>query len=113
MIATERRPPSFARLRAALPDLDCRLGDGLAVLRPGEVEGVVVAGMGGITISSILEAAPAVARALDWLVLQPQQHPERLLAWLEEAGYAVCARAAAAQGGHSYTVLLVTGHERS
>jgi len=113
VVATERRPASFARLRAAVPHLDCRLGEGLEVLRPGEVEGVVLAGMGGHSIARILDASPAVTRALDWLVLQPQQHAERLIDWLEPAGYRVLARDAAAQGRRSYTVLLVTGHERS
>jgi tRNA (adenine22-N1)-methyltransferase len=113
VVATERRPPSYARLRAAVPQLDCRQGEGLAVLRPGEVEGAVVAGMGGHSIARILDASPALARSLDWLVLQPQQHADRLMAWLDEAGYRIRARDTAAQGRHSYTVLLVTGHERS
>jgi len=40
-------PPSFARLRAALPGLDCRLGEGPGgACWPGRVEGAVVAGMG-------------------------------------------------------------------
>ena len=97
----------------AVPQLDCRQGDGLAVLRPGEVEGAVVAGMGGHSIARILDASPAVARSLDWLVLQPQQHADRLVAWLDGAGYRVRACQTAAQGRRSYTVLLVTGHERS
>jgi tRNA (adenine22-N1)-methyltransferase len=112
VVATERRPASYSRLRAALPELDCRMGDGLEVLRPGEVEGVVVAGMGGHSIARILDASPAVTRSFDWLVLQPQQHAEQLVAWLEPAGFRVRARDAAAQGGRSYTVLLVTRHER-
>jgi tRNA (adenine22-N1)-methyltransferase len=113
VVASERRPPSYARLRVAVPQLDCRLGEGLEVLRPGEVEGVVLAGIGGYSIARILDASPAVARSLAWLVLQPQQHAERLVAWLEPAGYRIRARDAAAQGRRSYTVLLVTGHERS
>jgi tRNA (adenine22-N1)-methyltransferase len=113
VVVTERRPPSYARLRVAVPQLDCRLGEGLSVLRPGEVEGVVLAGMGGHSIARILEASPAVARALDWLVLQPQQHAERLIEWLGPAGYRVRTSDTAVQGRRSYTVLLVTGHERS
>jgi len=113
VVATERRPPSYARLRVALPGLDCRLGEGLEVLRPGEVEGVVLAGMGGHSIARIVDASPAVAGALDWLVLQPQQHADRLVAWLEAAGWRIDARDIAVQGRRSYTVLLVTGHERS
>lgn len=113
VIATERRPGPYARLRAALPSVDCRQGEGLEVLRPGEVEGVVLAGLGGHTIARILEGSPRVAQALDWLVLQPQQHANHLLAWLGPAGYRVDNRATMSEGRHSYTVLLVRPHERS
>ena len=113
VIATERRPGPYSRLRAALPDLDCRQGEGLEVLGPGEVEGVVLAGLGGHTIARVLESAPAVARTLEWLVLQPQQHADHLLAWLGPAGYRVAVRATMSQGRHSYTVLLVRPYERS
>jgi tRNA (adenine22-N1)-methyltransferase len=113
VIATERRPASFGRLRAALPDLDCRLGEGLTVLRPGEVEGIVLAGLGGHAIMRILAAAPTVASSLDWLVLQPQQHGDKLVAWLPAAGYDVAASTTVVQGRHSYRVLLVTSHERA
>ncbi len=112
VVATERRPASFERLRAAVPQLDCRLGDGLGVLRPGEVQGAVVAGMGGHKIARMLEGSPEVTRSLGWLVLQPQQHAAELEAWLREARYTVRTRHTAAQGRYSYTVLLVTGHER-
>jgi tRNA (adenine22-N1)-methyltransferase len=111
VVATERRPASFARLRAALPDVDCRMGEGLAALRPGEVDGVVLAGIGGHGIARILDAAPAVTASLGWLVLQPQQHPEALVAWLAGAGLTVRTRTTAVQARRSYTVLLVTGHE--
>lgn len=113
VVATEARPGPFARLRAALPQLDCRLGDGLNVLRPGEVDGVVLAGMGGRTIVRMLESSPEVAAGLDWLVLQPQQHVEPLRSWLASSGYVIRACATTAQGRHSYTVLVVVRHERS
>ena len=113
IVATEGRPGPYARLRAAVPHIECRLGDGLAALRPGEVEGVVLAGLGGHRIAAILAGAPAVTAALEWLVLQPQQHVEQLVGWLGAAGYVVLARTVAAQGRHSYTVLLVSRHERS
>jgi tRNA (adenine22-N1)-methyltransferase len=111
VIATEARAGPFRRLRTAARDLDCRLGSGLEPLRPGEVEGVVLAGLGGHRIAAVLEASPAVASALAWLVLQPQQHAARLLEWLGPAGYAVRALTTVAQGRHSYTVLLVSRYE--
>ena len=38
--------------------VELRLGNGLEVLRPGEAEDIVIAGMGAETICEILEAAP-------------------------------------------------------
>ena len=107
MVASERSAGSFARLRAASPDLDCRLGEGLAVLEPGEVEGAVLAGMGGRKILRILGAAPKVVGRLDWLVLQPQQQAGELVDGLAAAGFRLERDTQAVQGGRSYRVLLV------
>src|SRR5579875_1654868 len=107
VVATEAGRGPFERLRAALPGLDCRLGDGLEALRPGEVEGAVMAGMGGRTMVRVLERSPEVAERLRWLVLQPQQHLDRLLTWLEGTGHRIESRREVVQGRRSYTVLLV------
>jgi len=107
VVATEAGRGPFERLRAALPGLDCRLGDGLEALRPGEVEGAVMAGMGGRTMVRVLERSPEVAERLGWLVLQPQQHLHLLLGWLETTGHRIELRREVVQGRRSYTVLLV------
>lgn len=52
-------------------DIALRLGGGLSVLEKGEVDGVVIAGMGGLMMRDILEADIDKAQALHWLVLQP------------------------------------------
>lgn len=51
--------------------IECRLGDGLTCLRPGEVEGAVICGMGGPLMVRILEMAPNVWEQFSYLVLQP------------------------------------------
>jgi tRNA (adenine22-N1)-methyltransferase len=104
VIATEVGPSSFLRLP---PSLDRRRGDGLSVLQPGEVDGVVVAGMGGRTIAGVLQAGSEVAVSLRWLVLQPQQHASWLEAWLLQAGYRLLGARDVDQGRRSYRVLLV------
>jgi tRNA (adenine22-N1)-methyltransferase len=104
VIATELRPGSFARLPASL---ERRRGDGLSVLRPGEVEGVIVAGVGARTIARMLEGGGKVALSLGWLVLQPQQHVSQLEAWLARAGYRLRAARDVDEGRRSYRVLLV------
>jgi tRNA (adenine22-N1)-methyltransferase len=107
VIATERSAGSFQRLVAASPGLDCRIGEGLSVLDPEEVEGVVLAGMGGRTIAGILSSSPAVAGALGWLLLQPQQRAPELATWLRGARYRTLSADEAVEGPRSYPVLLV------
>jgi tRNA (adenine22-N1)-methyltransferase len=111
VVATERTRGPFERLRAQSPDLDCRLGDGLSVIAPAEVEGVVLAGMGGRTIARLLSDAmatrPAVLAGLRWLVLQPQQDVDRLVGWLGTEGFRTLSSEEAVERGRPYRVLLV------
>ncbi len=59
-----------------LPDIEpeLRQGPGLSVLRPGEADVLMIAGMGGILISRILEADPEIVGTASRLVLQPRNH---------------------------------------
>jgi tRNA A22 N-methylase len=68
---------------------------------------VVLAGMGGHTIARILSTSPEAVRTLGWLVLQPQQNPFQLSAWLNGAGFHTLAAEQAVDRGRWYTVLLV------
>lgn len=103
VVATERTPASLARLRAAAPGLDCRLGEGLAPLSAGEVEGAVLAGLGGRSISGLLTGGRPADLGLRWLVLQPQDRAHELEHGLE--GYAVCFGGWAVQGRRLYRVV--------
>jgi tRNA (adenine22-N1)-methyltransferase len=107
VIATERAAGPFQRLRRLAGGLECRLGEGLDPLREGEVEGVVLAGMGGPTIARVLSRGAVVARRLSWLVLQPQQRAHQLERWLAAHGYEIMRAEWAIQGHRLYRVLLV------
>lgn len=61
-----------------------RLGDGLTPLKAGEVQAVIIAGMGGILISDILQADIEKARSFSRLILQPRNHSPELRQWLHE-----------------------------
>lgn len=87
VIAIERTQGALERLRATAEGrYEVRSGDGLRALKPGEVEGSVIAGMGGVTIAGILQQAPEQVRSLRWLVLGPHSENHRLEAWLAGAG---------------------------
>lgn len=90
--------------------VDFRLGDGLSVLRPGEADVLVVAGMGGDAIVSILSAAPW-SRAGPLLLLQPMSKAEVLRAWLPLNGYQVFSEELVQDKGVLYPILSVRGGE--
>jgi tRNA (adenine22-N1)-methyltransferase len=64
--------------------IDLRLGDGLTVLMPGEVETIVIAGMGASTMIKILDQTPEVLSQAKRLILQPMRNVPRLRTWLAE-----------------------------
>ncbi len=105
VIPTERLPGPALRARERLGD--CRLGEGLSPISPGEVEVAVIAGMGGETIARILERAGDAVRHLDRLVLQPQQRVEALRRWLPAHAYRVLEERSAVDRRRTYTVLVV------
>lgn len=69
--------------------IELRLGDGLAVIKAGEVELVVIAGMGGTAIRGILERAPHVISKLQKLILQPMNNAEMVRFWLQEHDWCI------------------------
>ncbi len=69
--------------------METRLGNGLSVLRPGEADTIIIAGMGGLLIGDILEQGEAVARKASTLVLQPMVAQEELRRWLISNNYCI------------------------
>jgi tRNA (adenine22-N1)-methyltransferase len=114
--AADRRPDrgrTDCRLGDGLADrrlgdgpADCRLGDGLAPLAPGEVDAVVIAGMGGETIRDIMAADPAKTESFAKYILQPRTKTELLRAWLAER-YAIVAEDVAKERGRQCPIIVV------
>ena len=69
--------------------IETRLSDGLAALKPGEADSVVIAGMGGPLIIRILSAYPETTESLKELILQPQSEIPEVRIWLYENGYEI------------------------
>ncbi|MBO4834587.1 MAG: SAM-dependent methyltransferase [Lachnospiraceae bacterium] len=63
--------------RAGMSDkIECRISDGLESIRPGEVDTIVISGMGGILMERILKAHMDVVCAAKELVLSPHRDPD-------------------------------------
>lgn len=77
------------RSRGYSDRITVRKGNGLAVIEPGEVDVITVAGMGGGTIREILSAGEEKLAGVQRLVLSPQGDSEGLRRWLGEHGWKI------------------------
>lgn len=87
-------------------NIDLRLGSGLSVLSPGEVEGIVIAGMGGKLIRSIIEADLPVAKSLKRLVLQSNVDADIVRQGLMAHGFQIIDEALIAEDGKYYEIVV-------
>lgn len=90
--------------------IEFRLCNGLCDISADEVDCIVIAGMGGDNISSILEAAPWTKEGV-FLLLQPMSKAEVLRRWLAENNYQVVAERLVADKGVIYPIMSVRGGE--
>ena len=91
--------------------IEIRMGDGLDTIVPGEVNAVVLAGMGGMLMIDILERGEEVVTRCDQLVLQPQSDIEKVRRYLVEKGYHLADEQMLIDAGKYYNLLDVRVHE--
>lgn len=96
-----------ARLFGLEDKLSLRLGPGLETLSAGDAEVIVIAGMGGILISEILENSKAVALSAKYLVLQPMTAAKELREYLCKNNFAIESEALVAEEDKLYNILCV------
>ena len=85
------------------------LSDGLDAFGPGDGDTVIIAGMGGETIISILQDAPWTADGQHRLLLQPMTKAAALRHWLADNGYTFIAEHLVEDKGRIYPILCVEG----
>lgn len=85
--------------------IEVRRGDGLSVLKKGEVDTVVIAGMGGPLIAAILEKGKKELSDVRRLVLQPNNGGERVRRWLRENGWIPVGESLVEEGGILYEII--------
>ncbi len=85
--------------------ISLRLSDGLAKLEPGEVDTILIAGMGGPLMERILSAMPEVVAQAKELVLQPQSEVASLRQFLHANGFRIMREDALFEDGKYYVIL--------
>lgn len=111
VIAVDSRPLPLAGAKALVRQtgcgdvVDCRLGDGLCALAPGEAGQVVIAGLSAETMAGILEKAPWVAEEKTRLVLVPASRHDHLRRWLCQSGFGIEEETPVLEKGRCYTAL--------
>jgi tRNA (adenine22-N1)-methyltransferase len=66
-----------------------RVGDGISVLDRGEVDTIVIAGMGGMLIRDIMSADFELTCSFRKYILQPRKRQGHLRKWLLENGFTI------------------------
>lgn len=104
------RARETARQYGQVENICFRLCNGLTDITADEVDTVVIAGMGGETISAIIEAAPWVCQD-KLLLLQPMTGMPQLRQWLQSHGYIILEEQIVREGKRLYSIWTVRGGE--
>lgn len=69
--------------------IETRLSDGLEKMKPGEADTVIMAGMGGMLINTLLEKGKEVLTTVNELILSPHTDVELVRRYLLANGYLI------------------------
>ncbi len=102
-------PVERARIHIAASGLSDRIvtveTDGLCGLEAYAPDDVIIFGMGGELIASILASAPWIAVEGKRLILQPMTHAEKLRSYLAEAGWRTVGETLSREGERIYQTI--------
>lgn len=86
-------------------NIDTRLSDGLDKLECGEVQSIVMAGMGGPLMTDIIERGADVCDKARELILQPQSEQGGVRHYLEDHGYRIISEDIVLEDGKYYPMM--------
>lgn len=86
--------------------INVRLGDGLAVVKKGEIKQVVIAGMGGPLIRSILEEGIDRLISVERIIAQPNVDAKTVRKWFQQHDYGIVQEEIVEENGHFYEIIV-------
>lgn len=93
--------------------IEIRVGNGLKVLDKGEADIIIIAGMGGLLIQSILSESLDVAKSADEVILQPMRDSRALIKWLLENSFSILEGEIVKEKDKYYEIIWCRFDERS
>ncbi len=88
-------------------NIQVRLANGLAAIENvDKIDTIVIAGMGGILISEILEAGKGKLSSVKRLILQANNHGDTLRQWLTEHQFVIKAEQILLEAGKFYEIIV-------
>lgn len=95
----------LVKLKGLEDKIDIRLGDGLEVFKPFEVDTLVIAGMGGLLIRDILDENKKIADSIVNFILQPNTASKELREYLYENSFEIVDEKLVKEAGKFYEII--------
>lgn len=92
--------------RAGVKGIELRLGSGLLPLKPQECDNIIIAGMGGELICTILKEGEKIAKSASRLLLQPMNSQDMLRDYLSKNGYRIICEDIVCEGFKVYNLII-------
>ena len=99
--------PSHGSEKTAPCGIECRLSDGLSAFKPGEVDSIIIAGMGGILMDRILRNGIEVVKSAKELILSPHRDAPLLREFSNEFGFTIVSDIQIEDKKKTYTILKI------
>lgn len=109
----EQTSTRFKKMSDHSDNILFRAGDGISVLGNGEVDAVVMAGIGGNLICDILRDDPEKSRSFSKFVLQPRRHPGILRHFLMNNGFIITGENLVREGKFICEIITARPEERT
>ena len=89
---------TFKAVNIPMDESCFRVADGLDSIAPGEVDDIIIAGLGGITIAEILDADIDKTRSFKKIIMQPRKHSGNLRYYLYTRGFDIVSEVLVPEG---------------